>query len=93
MLQTTKKISTSTKFHLWDVLKLKKRIILHFRLFCSTFGHLKKKSPKFPQKKQKSHFFEISNFDLRPESADMWPEGWLSPQVFPKLFLCQTDKN
>ena len=43
ILQTAKKISTSTKFHLWDVLKLKKRIIFHFRLFCSTFGHLKKK--------------------------------------------------
>ena len=43
MLQTAKKILTRTKFHLWDVLKLKKRIIFHFRLFCSTFGHLKKK--------------------------------------------------
>ena len=43
MLQTTEKILTSTKFHLWDVLKLKKKIIFHFRLFCSTFGHLKKK--------------------------------------------------
>ena len=43
MLQTAKKILTNTKFHLWDVLKLKKRIIFHFRLFCSTFGHLKKK--------------------------------------------------
>ena len=43
MLQTAKKLSTSTKFHLWDVLKLKKRIIFHFGLFCSTFGHLKKK--------------------------------------------------
>ena len=69
MLQTAKKILTSTKFHLWDVLKLKKRIIFLFRLFCSTFGHLKKKSPNFAQKQQKSHIFEISNFDLRPESG------------------------
>ena len=43
MLQIAKKILTSTKFHRWDVLKLKKRIIFLFRLFCSTFGHLKKK--------------------------------------------------
>jgi len=34
----SQKISTSTEFHLWDVLKLKKRIIFHFRLFCSTLG-------------------------------------------------------
>ena len=73
MLQTAKKILTSTNFHLQDVLKLKKRIIFHFRLFCSTFGHLKKKSPKFAQKQQKSHIFEISNFDLRPELAGNRP--------------------
>ena len=73
MLQTAKKILTSTNFHLQDVLKLKKRIIFHFRLFCSTFGHLKKKSPKFAQKQQKSHIFEISNFDLRLESAGNRP--------------------
>ena len=73
MLQTAKKILTSTNFHLQDVLKLKKRIILHFRLFCSTFGHLKKKSPKFAQKQRKSHIFEISNFDLRPELAGNRP--------------------
>ena len=43
MLQTAKKILKSTNFHLQDVLKLKKRIIFHFRLLYSTFGHLKKK--------------------------------------------------
>ena len=73
MLQTARKILTSTNFHLQDVLKLKKRIIFHFRLFCSSFGHLKKKSPKFAQKQQKSHIFEISNFDLRPELAGNRP--------------------
>ena len=73
MLQTAKKILTNTKFHLWDVLKLKKRIIFLFRLFCSTFAYLKKKSPNFAQKQQKSHIFEILNFDLQPESAGNWP--------------------
>ena len=27
------------------------------------------------------------------KSADMWPEGPLSPQVSPKFFLSETDKN
>ena len=44
---TSKKL---TKFHLWDVLKLKKRIIFHFRLFHSIFGHLKKKVQKLLKK-------------------------------------------
>ena len=86
MLQTAKKILTSTKFHLWDVLKLKKRIIFLFRLFCSTFAHLKKKSPNFAQKQQKSHIFEISNFDLRPKSAGSQPICGRKVGLVPKSF-------
>ena len=96
MLQIAKKILTSTKFHLWDVLKLKKRIIFLFRLFCSTFGHLKKKSPNFAQKQQKSHIFEISNFDLRPESAGNRPicgrKVGLVPKSFPNFFYAKRTK-
>ena len=85
MLQTAKKILTSTNFHLQDVLKLKKRIIFHFRLFCSTFGHLKKKS-KICSKIAKSHIFEISNFDLRLESAGNRPICGRKVGSVPKSF-------
>ena len=89
MLQTAKKILTSTNFHLQDVLKLKKRIILHFRLFCSTFGHLKKKVQNLLKN---SKNFIFLKFQIGRKSANMQPEGRLSPQVFPKFFYVKRTK-
>jgi hypothetical protein len=57
MLQTAKKILTGTQFHLWDVLKLKKRIIFHFKLFCSTDSAFEKQKPKLCSKIAKISYF------------------------------------
>ena len=97
MLQTAKKISTSTKFHLWDVLKLKKKELFFISTILLNIRTFEKKKSKICSKIAKISYFWNFKFwfaaGIGRESADMWQEGRLSPQVFPKFFLCQTDKN
>ena len=95
MLQTAKNLPTGTRFHLWDVLKLKKRIIFHFGLFYSTIGHLKKKVQNLLKIAKISYFWNFKFWfaaGIGRESADIWPKGRFSPSLA-QIFLCQTDKN
>jgi hypothetical protein len=90
MLQTAEKLSTSTKFHLCDVLKLKKITIFHFGLFCSTFGHLKKKVPNLLKNSKNLIFlkFQILICDQNWPGVDRYVAGRLAQsQSLSKMFF------
>ena len=85
------------KQHLWDWQNLKK---IKFWIFV-TFGcHMVPLNCKDAENDEKCRNFRKklkfkSRFlaGNRQTSADMWPEGPVSPKFLPKMFLLKTDKN
>ena len=66
--------------------KLKKRIILHFRLFCSTFGHLKKKVQNLLKNSENLIFLKFQILICDRNWARI---GWRSAQSqsLPQIFF------